>query len=75
MSMNQSPKHLIIAGLLATLAFASDAQTPLAAPENALALSDVLKNFPVALLYRQEAAPTLQTVDARTDAATFEHGV
>ena len=53
----------------------NEVETPLAAPENALALSDVLKNFPVALLYRQEAAPTLQTVDARTDAATFEHGV
>jgi Spy/CpxP family protein refolding chaperone len=30
--MNQSHKHLIIAGLLATLAFASNAQTPPAAP-------------------------------------------
>ncbi len=53
----------------------NEIETSRAAPANALALSDVLKNFPVALLYRQESAPALQTIDARTDAATFEHGV
>ena len=53
----------------------NEVETAGTAPANALALSDVLKNFPVALLYRPEAAPGLQIIDARTDAATFEHGV
>ncbi len=38
---------------------ANEVEASRAAPENALALSDVLKNFPVALLYHEEAVPDI----------------
>ena len=44
---------------------------------DAVATEPILPDFAIGMCVAriEESAPALQTIDARTDAATFEHGV